>query len=364
MNNNKRQQKRGAEVTENAEPYSIGIDLGDRFSQLCILDKDGEVIEESRLRTTPEALKARFERMSPLHIAMEAGTHSRWASQLLSELGHEVVVANPRDVFGIIHSNNKNDRLDAEKLARYVRVDPKLLNPVTHRSGAKQLDLAIIRMREKFVVARTMLINAVRGIAKTFGHRLPGCVSGSFAERCRGLLPEKLRVVITPLLDQIASLSKQIAAFDHEVEKLAYAKYPETAPLLSVTGVGTLTAVSFVLTLGDKERFRHSRDVGCYLGLRPKRHQSGDSDPELGITKSGNRYMRTILIQCAQHILRPITKDSALKRSGLKLAGRHGRNAKKRAIVAVARKLGVLLHRLWTTQESFDPFYGCHNKAV
>ena len=223
---------------------------------------------------------------------------------------------------------------------------------------------AIIRMREKFVVARTMLINVARGIAKSFGHRLPGCGADCFAERCRGVVPEKLRVVITPLLDQIASLSKQIAAFDHEIEKLAYAKYPETAPLLTVNGVGTLTAVAYVLTLGDKERFQHSRDVGCYLGLRPKRHQSGDSDPELGITKSGNRYMRTILIQCAQHILRPMSKDSALKRWGLKLAGRHGRNSKKRAVVAVARKLAILLHRLWVTQQHFDPFYGCQNKAA
>ena len=123
--------------------------------------------------------------------------------------------------------------------------------------------------------------------------------------------------------------------------------------------MGPLTAVTFVLTLGDKERFQRSRDVGCYLGLQPKRRQSGDNDPELGITKSGNSYMRMILIQCAQHILRKMSHDSALKRWGLKLAGRHGRNAKKRAIVAVARKLAILLHRLWTTQERFDPFYGC-----
>jgi transposase len=361
---NTRKHENKTEIVEVGEPFSIGIDLGDKFSQFCILDKNGEVIEEGRVRTAHETLRARFARVSSLRIAIEAGTHSGWVSRLLSELGHEVVVANPRDVFGIIRSNNKNDRVDAEKLARYVRVDPKLLSPITHRSEAKQLDLTIIRMREKFVVARTMLINAARGIVKSFGHRLPGCGADYFAERCRGLVPDKLKAVITPLLEQIASLTKQIALFDHEIEKLAYVKYPETGALMSVNGVGTLTAVAFVLTLGDKYRFRKSRDVGCYLGLRPKRHQSGETDPELSITKSGNKYMRTILIQCAQHMLRPISRDTALKRWGLKLAGRHGRNAKKRAVVAVARKLAVLLHRLWTTQERFDPFYGCKNQAA
>ena len=360
----KKQSQKLTEIASGTGTHSIGIDLGDRFSQFCILDADGEVIEEGRLRTTQEAIRARFERISVLRIAMEAGTHSGWVSRLLEELGHEVVVANPRDVFGIIHSNNKNDRIDAEKLARYVRVDPKLLSPITHRSEAQQLDLAIIRMREKFVVARTMLINAARGIVKSLGHRLPGCGADYFADRCRGVVPPQLKAVIDPLLDQIASLTKQIDVFDMEIDKLAYAKYPEAAPLLTVNGVGTLTAVAFVLTLGDKKRFPQSRDVGCYLGLRPRRHQSGDTDPELSITKSGNKYMRTLLIQCAQHILRPISKDSALKQWGLKLAGRHGRNSKKRAVVAVARKLSVLLHRLWTTQKRFDPFYGCTNKAA
>jgi transposase len=351
------------EVVE-SEPCSIGIDLGDRFSHFCILDNEGEIIEEGRLRTTRDALRKRFEQLPAIRIALEAGTHSGWVSRLLEEIGHEVVVANPRDIFAITHSDNKHDRVDAEKLARYVRVDPVLLNPIQHRSEEQQLDLSLIRMREKFVGARTMLLNAARGIVKGFGHRLPSCSTNCFAERCREVIPVKLRSILTPLLEQIASLSKQIAAFDREVDRLALAKYPETAPLLTVNGVGTLTAVTFVLTLGDKNRFRHSRDVGCYLGLRPKRHQSGSRDPELGITKRGNRYMRCILVQCAQHILRSISADSALKRWGLKLAGRNGRNAKKRALIAVARKLAVLLHRLWVTQENFDPFYGCGKTAA
>jgi transposase len=342
---------------------SIGIDLGDNISYICILDEDGQILEERRLQTDRKSISACFKKMPKARIAMEAGTHSGWISRLLQELGHEVVVANPKDVFGIIRSNNKNDRIDAEKLARYVRVDPSLLNPITHRSEAKQIDLATIRMRAKFVAARTMLINAARGIVKSLGHRLPGCAATYFVERSRNCLVSPLRKMIEPLLEQIALLTKQIGEFDLQIENLARIKYPETAPLRSVPGVGSLTAVAFVLTMGEKARFEQSRDVGCYLGLRPTRHQSGNRDPELGITKSGNKYMRMILIQCAQHVLRSVSPDSALKRWGLKLAGRHGRNAKKRAIVAVARKIAVLLHRLWTTQERFEPFYGCSKAA-
>ena len=360
----KTKEQKTTETSAHTETCSIGIDLGDKFSQFCVLDHDGEVLEEGRVRTTREAIAGRFKNTCLALMAMEAGTHSGWVSRLLQELGHEVVVANPRDVFGITHSNNKHDRIDAEKLARYVRVDPRLLNPITHRSEAKQLDLAVIRMRAKFVSARTMLINAARGIVKSVGHRLPACGASYFADRCQDVIPFALQQAIAPLLEQIASLTKQIAQCDLQIEDLAYVKYPDTAPLLSVSGVGPLTAVTFVLTLGHRERFRRSRDVGCYLGLRPKRRQSGDSDPELGITKSGNSYMRMILIQCAQHVLRKMSHDSALKRWGLKLAGRHGRNAKKRAVVAVARKLAILLHRLWITQERFDPFYGCRNTAV
>jgi transposase len=115
--------------------------------------------------------------------------------------------------------------------------------------------------------------------------------------------------------------------------------------------------LTFVLTLGDEARFRCSRDVGCYLGLRPKRSQSGERDPQLGITKAGNVYLRSLLIECANHILRPHGRDSALRQWGLSLATRGGKQAKNKAVVAVARKLAVLLHHLGTTQQPYVPFY-------
>jgi transposase len=122
--------------------------------------------------------------------------------------------------------------------------------------------------------------------------------------------------------------------------------------------VGSLTGLTFLLTLADKHRFSKSRDVGCYLGLRPRRYQSGMSDPELGITKAGNSYLRSLLVECSQRVLGRLGNDSALRRWGLKLAQRGGKNAKKRAIVAVARKLAILLHRLWVTGKEYQPFYG------
>lgn len=337
---------------------TIGIDLGDRWGHYCIVDRKGVVVEEGRVKMTRKEVAVHFQRLPAARIAMEAGTHSGWVSRLLEGFGHEVLVANVCDMPSISHSNKKSDVVDAEKLARYARVDPRLLSPIHHRTEEAQHDLVLIRVRERFIAARTMLINAARGIVKTLGYRLPTCGADFFAKRCRIHLPTTVAEILTPLLNQVASLTVQIKQYDVLIEQLADTKYPETRVLQGVGGVGALTALSYVLTLGDPTRFAKSRDVGCYLGLRPRRSQSGEHDPQLGITKAGNRYLRKTLVQCAQHILGPLGQDSALRRWGQKLAARGGKNAKKRAIVAMARKLAVLLHRLWVTQKPYDPFFG------
>lgn len=339
----------------NLDHLTIGIDLGDRYSHYCVLDSTGASAEEGRIQTTIEAFTKRFGNLSRSRIALEAGTHSGWVSRLLENFDHEVLVANTREIRGIGGSDNKNDRIDAEKLARYARVDPSLLSPIQPRSKEAHLDLLVIRIRERLVVARTMLINAARGVVKSMGHRLPCCGAPVFAQHCLFAIPEELRALLTPVLKQIASLTEQIEVYDAQIESLAEIRYPETNSLMSMKGVGALTALSFVLTLGDKRRFARSRDVGCYLGLRPRRSQSGEWDPQLRITKAGNRYLRKTLVQCAHYVLSR-GQDSALKRWGLKLAGRGSKNAKKRAVVAVARKLSVILHRLWVTQEFYQSF--------
>jgi transposase len=336
---------------------TIGIDLGDVWSHYCTLNQDGEVVDRGRFRTTPKAIEKWFMDLPSSRVAMEAGVHSIWISEQLHELGHEVIVANVRELRAISHSDRKSDQVDAEKLARYARLDPQILRPISHRTVEQQEALTLIRARELLVRLRTAAVNAVRGLTKACGYRMPASSTRCFAQRGHAAMPPGLKLALGPVLEQIAAMTLKIKQYDREIQRMTQIEYAETQPLLTIHGVGHITALTFVLTLGDKERFGRSRDVGCYLGLRPKRSQSGERDPQLGITKAGNAYLRSLLIECANHILRPHGRDSALRQWGLHLAGRGGKQAKSKAVVAVARKLAVLLHRLWTTQESYMPFY-------
>jgi transposase len=288
-------------------------------------------------------------------IAVEVGTHSPWVSRLLTKLGHEVIVANARQVKLISASSRKDDRLDAQILARLARVDPKLLAPIRHRSEEAQLDLNLIRVRASLVEARTGLINAGRGLSKAAGERLPKCDADQMNVERMAELPAGLRDVLKPLIEEVDSITEKIKECDRKLEQIAREKYPETKLLKQIKGVGTLIALTFVLTVEDKARFEKSRDVGCYVGLRPKRSDSGESQPQLRITKEGDIYLRKMLVQGAHHILGHRGPDTDLRRWGLKLAERGGKNAKKRAIVAVARKLAVLLHHLWVSGEVYEP---------
>jgi transposase len=337
---------------------TIGLDLGDRWSRYCILDATGTIAKEDRVRTTPEALEQCFGSILPAKIVMEAGTHSPWVSRLLKKLEHQVIVANARKVRLIYESDNKNDRLDARMLAKLGRVDMSLLAPVQHRSAKAQTDLLVIRGRDALVAARTQLINAVRGVVKSTGARLPASTTAAFATKIAPLIPLALKSALAPLLKSIQHLSEQIHRCDQQVEELAEKKYPETKLLRQVKGVGPLISLAYVLTLENPARFQKSRMVGSYLGLQPKQSQSGDSAPQLRISKAGNSLLRRLLVQAAQYILGPLASDSRLRRWGLELARRGGKNSKKRAVIAVARKLAVLLHKLWVTGEVYDPFYG------
>jgi len=334
---------------------AIGVDVSDKYSEICVLDRDGTVASQTRLRTTQAALHEYFSSHSPARVALETGTHSGWISRLLAACGHEVTVANARELRKIHQSDRKNDRADAQILARMVRFDPQLLAPIQHRSEQMQADISLIRARDVLVGARTKLINAARGLAKSMGGRLPHCTAPHFAQRVREQTPKELEPVIAPLVAVIDSLTEQIRCCDKQIEALADRRYPETAVLRQISGVGALTSLAFVLTLFDKDRFARSRDVGPYLGLVPRQDSSGDRSPELPITKAGNSYMRRLLIGSAHYILGPFGPDSDLRRFGTRLAERGGKNGKKRAIVAVARKLAVLLHRLWLTAEVYDP---------
>jgi transposase len=338
-----------------SQKMTAGLDLGDKYSYWCLLDAEsGEIIEEDRLRTVPEAFRRRFDSERPLRLAIEAGTHSPWVSRLLEECAHEVLVANPRKIRLIYTNKRKSDKLDAENLAR---LDPKLLYPLKHRGEDSQAHLALIRSREALVGSRTQLINHVRGAVKSFGARLPKCSARSFHHKVAEEIPQALRAALEPILQIIASLTERIRDYDRKLEKLAGEHYPETELLRQVVGVGALTALTFVLTLEDPRGFDRSRVVGAYLGLVPGKDQSGERDPQERISKEGDEMLRRLLVGSAQYILGPFGRDSDLRRHGQRITSRGGKNAKKRAAVAVARKLSVLLHHLWITGELYEPLY-------
>jgi transposase len=351
------------DVSKERPKTTAGLDLGDKYSYLCLIDQaDGEVIEEGRLRTTPDALRRRFASEQQLRIAIEAGTHSPWVSRVLEECGHEVLVANARKLRFIYANKRKTDEVDAENLARLARVDPKLLHPLRHRGEGSQAHLAIIRSREALVSTRTQLVNHVRGAVKSFGARLPKCPARSFHKRAPEHIPEALLPALGPILEQIGSLTERIRQYDRKLEAICQEHYPETDLLRRVEGIGPLTALTFVLTLEDPYRFERSRSVGAYLGLVPATDRSGDRDPQKRISKEGNEMLRRLLVGSSHYILGPFGSDSDLRRHGEKIASRGGKNAKKRAAVAVARKLSVLLHRLWVTGEVYDPLYNTHRR--
>src|SRR6202171_5567420 len=282
------------------QKLTIGLDLGDRSSWYCVLGEGGEVLLEQKLSTTPKAMREGFSAMPRSRIALETGLHSPWVSRVLSELGHEVIVAHARNVRLIGESRKKDDRLDAQTLARLARMDPQLLCPVKHRSAKAQADLTVIRARAGLVRARTALVNTARGLAKSYGERLRGCnVRNMNPEKAEGLSPE-LQRGLEPLLAGIEAVSERICEYNERIEQLAQQSYPQTALLKQVKGVGTLLAVTFLLTLEDPHRFGKSRDVGCYLGLQPGRRNSGQSEPQMHISKEGDPYLRTLLVQGAR----------------------------------------------------------------
>ena len=335
---------------------TVGLDLGDRTSRYCVLDEAGEVVSEGQLPTAKMGLSSLFGKMPCSRVALEVGTHSPWVSRQVAAMGHEVIVANPHKVKLITQSVRKNDRIDARQLARLARVDPKLLSPIRHRGEEAQADLAVIRARAELVEARTGLINCARGLAKPMGERLKKCDADQVKEALGDGLSAAVQMVIGPLLKSVEQLSEQIGVYDEKIQAIAQ-RYPEVELLTQVYGVGMLIGLTFVLTIEDAERFAHSRDVGAFLGLQPKQRESGQSQPQLGISKTGDRLLRSLLVQGAHCILRKGAPDSDIRAWGLAKLHSGGKNAKRRTIVAMARKLAVLLHRLWVTGEVYDPQY-------
>ena len=341
----------------NVPNVTIGLDLGDRTSRTSAVDAAGVVVHEATIPTTAAGLTHYFGQRTSCRVVLEVGTHSPWASRLLAELHHEVIVANPSAMFAGKPRRRRNDRLDARFLARQGRADPELLYPITHRTETAQQHLEYLRARDQLVSVRTQLINHVRGVVKSNGARLPQCSADAFVKRVERDVPPALTPAVTPLLEVIADLTRRITQAESQLASLTREHHPAAARLQQLAGVGPLTALAFVLLVEDPTRVRTGRDVGSYFGLVPRLDDSSDATPQLRISKAGDEFGRRLLVTAAHYILGPFGPPCDLRRHGEKIAERGGANAKKRAVIAVARKLAVLLHHLWVSGATYDPDY-------
>ena len=336
----------------------IGIDLGDKKHAICGIDQEGNTVAEFGIENHRRDLIKLSENYPASLVAMEVGTHSPWISRLLSGLGMEVLVADARKLRAIYTNERKCDEYDARILAKLARVDPELLHPITHVSEDAHRDLLMIKFRDTLVRQRVTAVSSVRSSLKALGVRLPAPSTPAFASQARADLEERrpdLLEFIEPVLRVIDEFSKRILEFERMIRQAVKTKHTEAQRLQQITGVGPITSLCFVLTIENEQRFTETRSVGAYFGLVPKRDQSGDIDKQLPISKSGNRYMRTLLVQSAQYIMGHFGPDCELRRYGLRLAERGGKAAKKKAVIAVARKLAVLMLTLWKSQSAYRP---------
>lgn len=349
---------------QRASIRTIGADLGDRHVHYAAVDGDGRVVAEGSIALRPEALQQLFGTVGRVRVVLEVGTHSPWVSRLIASLGHEVLVANPRRLPTISKSKKKSDRVDAVTLAKLGQADPDLLSPVRHRGEEVQRDLALLRSRDAVVKMRSRLVVVIRTMVKSAGGRLPKCSTEAFPVRVREHLPEALAPTLSPMVDLVATLTQQIRAMDKKIEELIKETYVEAQRFEVIKGVGPLTALAFVLLVEDPQRFDNSRNVGAYFGLVPRLYDSGDSAPQLRITKEGDVLMRRLLVTAAHYILGAFGETCDLRDHGLRIAARGGKNAKKRAVVAVARKLANLMHHLWVTGATYDPRFNAKRNAA
>lgn len=336
---------------------AIGNDVGDRFVHYCAMDAKGAVVAEGKVTTSVSAISALYSGLPGCVMVMETGPHSPWMYRLLTSLGHETIVANARKLDAIFRSSRKSDKRDAQTLAKLALFDRAMLYPVHQISERSQQHMGILRSRDALVRSRTRLISYIRSTVKATGNRLPKCSADAFAGKVLPLLPEPLSHTLGPIVMQIAEHTRQIRAYTNQIEQLIESEYPQAKQLMQIKGVGPLTALAYVLRIEDPTRFADSRKVGAYFGLVSRLDQSGNQDPQLRISREGDVLVRRLLVSASHYILGHFGQDSELRRAGMRIIERGGRHARKRAVIAVARKLAVLLHRLWISGAAYEPFF-------
>lgn len=344
-----------SQPTVTNHPRTLGVDLGSKKSACCTLAPDGEILAEGSIATSRRTVERFFQEQPTSRVVLEACGVSRWVAQFARDHGHEVVVANPRRLAIITNSTRKSDRNDAYKLADLGQVRPRLLNPVHSRGERSHRAQIHLRVRSQLVEARTALVNCVRGSARTAGFPLSKCSTRAFLKRCREALPADLVVLLLPLVEQLESLNEAIASCDERSKRIAKEHFPETECLRQVTRVGAVLSLAFAAAIEDPTRIEDSRSVGAYFGLTPRSRQSGAKAPQLRISKRGDPELRRLLVSAATYVLGPFGPDCDLRRYGQRIAASGSQSARAKARIAVARKLAVLLHRLWLTGEVYRP---------
>ena len=337
---------------------TIGLDLGNKQSDYCIVDKASMVVGRGKVKSHREAFRTLLSAYPGALVVCEVGGHSRWVQQLVESLPLEILVANARQIALINKSHRKNDKRDAELLATVGACMPRMLQKVVHKGDQFYADLAVIETRNLLTAERTKLTNRIKGLCKAQGESLSIRGGRAFHKKAPECIPELLQPGTAPLFAMLEKIDEQLVAIDKVLDAMAQ-RYPVTAKLRQIHGVGIQTALTFVLTICDSSRFSNSRDVAAYLGLVPRQRASGNCDPQLPISKAGDGNLRRLLVLCAHYILSR-GKDCHLRRWGLALCERGGKNGKKRACVAVARKLSVVMLALWKSGEDYDPMRNVH----
>ena len=344
--------------TQHTSQLTIGLDLGDKLSEVCVLDSEHRIIKRGSLPTDPKTFEEFFGSYPGATAVFEVGSQSRWVQPLVRKAGlGKVITADPRQIKLITQSTKKTDRRDAFILARAGQGMPELLCPVEHRSEEAHADLSVMRTREMLVAQRTDLVNRIRGMVKASGHKQPSCTAAYFFSQAKPQIPTHLHQAAAPLLAVLKVIHEQLLEIKRSAKQMVKEKYPVVDLLMTIPSVGLVTALTFVLTIEHSHRIRGTRNVGAYLGLTPRRKESGSARPQLGITKAGDTHLRRLLVLCAHHLLSR-GKDCRLKRWGLEICKRGGSNAKKRAVVATARKLSIHMLAIWKSGETYDLMRG------
>jgi transposase len=331
----------------------VGLDVSQRETAVCVVSETGQLIFEGKAKSDPGDLTNLLRKHAPLaeRIGFETGAMSSWLWHELRRVELPVVCIDARHAHAALSVRmNKSDQNDARGLAELVRVG--WYREVKVKSEESQKIRAILVARARLVSMRRDIENQVRSLIKEYGLLFPRSIGQQFRNTVNDLLGEdhQLLIVVAPLLSIHEHICRQQSEFDDEVRRLA--KQDETTRrLMTVPGVGVITALTFRHTIDDPSRFRSASLVGAYLGLTPRRKQSGETDTSGMISRWGDRLLRTYLFEAATVLLYRTKKWSSLKAWGMKLAKRIGM---KKAKVAIARKIAVILHCIWVDGTTFD----------